>query len=142
MQLTAMDNRVFLKDSPSYWRRPSFIKVDSGSSVSMEIYYPIFYGQDVPTKIFPVVTRGTMKLTENSDVYFVGVLCILNRPLQAITYPPTSTNQVDAIGMFDGKIKEMKYIDADAYALNWYDYKALVPQEVIDTFVLHGGNWA
>lgn len=140
---TLVDNVLFLKDAPGFWRSPRFRGISGNrANVSIEIFYSLLFGQEAPTKSTPFITRGQIDVSEskNSNAYFVG-LFVPSRQLSGFSYPPIGANQIDPSALFNAVIKHVIYIDQSLYDLPLTEYKPQTPQAVIDSFVLHGGVW-
>lgn len=141
MQNSPADNLIFLKDVPAPWNAPTFVKTEGALGVlSIEIYFSIMFGQDIPSRVFPYLTRGSQKTSSNRVAYFVGVFK-LNPPYNTFAYPPSGTNQVDPISLITGSLQHVQYIDKALFDLPLSAYKSQAPQNLIDYFLLLGGKW-
>jgi hypothetical protein len=98
------------------------------------------FGQDIPQKVQPFITRGSIYTTETSLAYFVGLL-IINKPYATYAYPPTGTNQVDPIALLTSKIQQITYIEKADFDLELEAFKPQVPAVLVENLKLLGGRW-
>lgn len=122
MYITPVENLILLKDSPLFWRRPNFVKVtDAFGQNSIEIYYAVQFGIEVPTNRYPFYTRGSIRKTFDTDSYFAGYH-VLNTAVSIFSYPPTGVNLQYPIASIPGVIKEVRYITKEEFDLPSADF--------------------
>lgn len=142
-QNSSVDNLIYLKDAPGFWRSPRLASVSYGlNQMSYQIFYSLMFGQEAPTKTFPYITRGQVQASssKHKDAYFVG-LFVPSKRLTGFSYPPVGTNQIDPAALFNAVIKHVLFIDKALYDMPISEYKPQTPRPLIDSLLVHGGKW-